>query len=216
MPIIQGHILEGSTIHTDGWASYDGLVTGGYTHHRVYHSHNEFARGKCHVNGIESFWSFAKRRLAKFNGLTDNKFYFHLKESEWRFNNRGADLDKILLKLVKKHKSKQSRPVNLYYITSLKADPAILLDKIRSHWKVEATHWILDVTFNEGKSAIAYDKAAENMPIIKRIALNMIKTYQASSTKKDSVKRIQKMCLINPETIKTILSNSKINLKLNL
>ena len=30
---------------------------------------NEFSGGKSHVNGIECFWSFAKRRLAKFNGL---------------------------------------------------------------------------------------------------------------------------------------------------
>lgn len=86
MPIIQGHILEGSTIHTDGWKAYDGLVLNGYTHHRVFHSHDEFVRGKSHVNGIESFWSFAKRRLAKFNGLTDEKFYLHLKESQFRFN----------------------------------------------------------------------------------------------------------------------------------
>lgn len=52
MPIIQGKILEGSTINTDGWKAYDGLVLNGYTHHRVFHSHNEFARGKSHVNGI--------------------------------------------------------------------------------------------------------------------------------------------------------------------
>ena len=26
MPIIQGKILEGSTIHTDGWRAYDGLI----------------------------------------------------------------------------------------------------------------------------------------------------------------------------------------------
>jgi transposase-like protein len=54
LPIIQGKILEGSTINTDGWKAYDSLVLNGYTHHRVFHSHNEFARGKCHVNGIES------------------------------------------------------------------------------------------------------------------------------------------------------------------
>ena len=97
MPIIQGKILQGSTIHTDGWKAYDGLVINGYTHHRVYHSHDEFARGKSHVNGIESFWSFAKRRMEKFNGLTDEKFYFHLKECEFRFNNRHKDLKLIIL-----------------------------------------------------------------------------------------------------------------------
>jgi transposase len=105
MPIIQGHILEGSTIHTKSWPAYDGLILNGYDHHRVYHSHNEFARGKCHVNGIESFWSFTKRRLAKFNGLTDEKFILHLKECEFRFNNREQNLDELVFKLFKKYVS---------------------------------------------------------------------------------------------------------------
>jgi transposase-like protein len=98
MPIIEGKILEGSTIHTDGWKAYDGLVLNGYDHYRVFHSKDEFVRGKSHVNGIESFWSFTKRRLAKFNGLRDEMFYLHLKESEFRFNNRHNDIYVILLK----------------------------------------------------------------------------------------------------------------------
>jgi transposase len=102
MPIMQGHILEGSTIHTDGWKAYDGVILNGYEHYRVYHSHNEFARGKSHVNGIESFWSFAKRRLAKFNGLTDDKFFIHLYECQFRFNNSPNNL----LKLMKNYNSK--------------------------------------------------------------------------------------------------------------
>lgn len=101
MPIIQGKILEGSTINTDGWKAYDGLILNGYSHHRVFHSKNEFARGKNHVNGIESFWSFCKRRLSKFNGLTDEKFILHLKESEFRFNNRKKNLYSVLLKFLK-------------------------------------------------------------------------------------------------------------------
>ena len=87
MPIIEGRILDGSEIHTDGWKSYDGLIVNGYDHYRVYHAHNEFARGKCHVNGIESFWSYCKRRLAKFNGMNNDKFILHLKECEFRCNN---------------------------------------------------------------------------------------------------------------------------------
>ncbi|MEZ5690089.1 MAG: IS1595 family transposase [Rickettsiales bacterium] len=103
MPIIQGKILEGSSINTDGWKAYDSLVVNGYDHYRVFHSHDEFARGKCHVNGMESFWSFAKRRMAKFNGLTDEKFYLHLKESEWRFNHRCDSIYNLLLKEFRKN-----------------------------------------------------------------------------------------------------------------
>jgi transposase-like protein len=97
LPIIKGKILEGTTIYTDGWKAYDGLILNGYDHYRIFHHDNEFARGKNHVNGIESFWSFAKRRMAKFNGLADEYFILHLKETEFRFNNRDKDLYKILL-----------------------------------------------------------------------------------------------------------------------
>ena len=89
MPIVQGEILEGSTIHTDDWKAYDGLILNGYNHYRVFHSENKFARGKSHVNDIECFWSYAKRRFAKFNGLTDAKSILHLKETECRSNHRN-------------------------------------------------------------------------------------------------------------------------------
>ncbi len=99
--IIEGRVLERSTIYSDGWKAYDGLVLNRYKHYRVYHSHNEFAREKSHINGIESFWSFAKRRLAKFNGLSDETFHLHLKECEYRWNYRDQDLYQILLKLLR-------------------------------------------------------------------------------------------------------------------
>ena len=98
MPILRGKILENTTIYTDGWKSYDGLVLNGYKHYRIYHSENEFARGKNHVNGIESFWSYTKRRMNKFNGIHKSKFLLHLKESEFRFNNRDGNMYKELLK----------------------------------------------------------------------------------------------------------------------
>lgn len=101
LPIIRGRILEGSVVYTDSWKSYDSLILYGYRHKRIHHGKNEFARGKNHVNGIESFWSFVKRRLQKFNGVRKDKFLLYLKESEWRFNNR-KQLRKSLLLLLKR------------------------------------------------------------------------------------------------------------------
>ena len=102
LPIIEWKILEWSTIHSDGWKAYDGLVLNGYDHYRVFHSHNEFARWKSHINWIESFWSFTKRRLSKFNWLTDDMFIYHLKESEFRWNLREKDMYIYLMKLLRK------------------------------------------------------------------------------------------------------------------
>ena len=98
LPIIKGQVLSEATIYTDGWKSYDGLVLGGYKHHRIHHHQNQFARGKNHVNGIESFWSFTKLRLAKLRGLRAQYFFLYLKESEWRWNHRHDNLYLILLK----------------------------------------------------------------------------------------------------------------------
>ncbi|MCB9809726.1 IS1595 family transposase [Candidatus Peribacteria bacterium] len=107
IPIIKGKILEGSTVNSDGWKSYDSLILNGYTHHRVYHSKDEFARGKSHINGIENFWGIAKVRLAKFRGIHKSHFYLHLKESEFRFNYRYQNIYAIILKLLR------NNPLNL-------------------------------------------------------------------------------------------------------
>jgi transposase len=103
LPILKGKVLEGSEVFSDGLGSYDGLVTMGYRHHRVHHSKNEFARGKNHVNGIESFWSFCKRRLVKFNGVRPGRFPEFLKECEFRFNRRDdPDFFATMKKILKK------------------------------------------------------------------------------------------------------------------
>ena len=98
MPIIKGQVLSEATVYTDGWKSYDGLVLGGCKHHRIHHHQNQFARGRNHVNGIESFWSFTKLRLAKLRGIRAQYFFLHLKESEWRWNHRHDNLYLFLLK----------------------------------------------------------------------------------------------------------------------
>jgi transposase-like protein len=100
--IIRGKVALESVIHSDGWRAYDGLVDLGYQKHfRVQHGQNEFVRGRCHINGIESFWSFAKRRLAKFHGVPAKTFYLHLKECEFRFNSREDDAYALILKIVR-------------------------------------------------------------------------------------------------------------------
>jgi transposase-like protein len=102
--IIRGRVEVESVIHSDKWRGYNGLVDIGYSKHfRVDHRDNKFSNGRSHINGIESFWSFAKRRLQKFNGFSKKDFNLHLKECEFRFNNREKDIYKILLNILRKH-----------------------------------------------------------------------------------------------------------------
>lgn len=105
MPIIRRVVKSGSDIYTDGWRSYDALAVSGYNHKKVHHEKNEFVRQKdIHVNGIESFWSFAKRRLSKFNGVPKIYFPIYLLETEWRFNHRNDIVIKVK-NLIKNYQS---------------------------------------------------------------------------------------------------------------
>ncbi len=100
--IIRGRVDLETVIHSDGWRGYTGLVDLGYKKHfRVHHGKNEFVRGKAHINGIESFWGYAKTRLSKFRGIHKKSFYEHLKESEFRFNYRHKNIYHIMLNIFK-------------------------------------------------------------------------------------------------------------------
>jgi len=102
--IIRGKVSPESIIHSDQWRGYSGLVDIGYEkHYRVKHCDDEFANDTSHINGIESFWSYSKRRLQKFHGVPQNTFYLHLKECEFRFNHRNENIYAILLKMFKKY-----------------------------------------------------------------------------------------------------------------
>src|SRR5690606_23088651 len=79
MPIIRKIVKSGSDVYTDGWKSYDALAVYGYNHKKVKHDENEFAREDgSHINGIESFWSWTKRRLNQFNGIRKTHFSRYL------------------------------------------------------------------------------------------------------------------------------------------
>ena len=98
LPIIKGHVLTNSAVCANSWRSYDGLVFAGYSHHRIHHHENEFAGGKNHVNGIESFWRFAKLSMDKISDLRKAQFLGHLLPSQLRWYHRRDNLHKVLLK----------------------------------------------------------------------------------------------------------------------
>jgi transposase-like protein len=107
--IIKGKTGVDSVIHSDGCRGYNGLVDFGYKKHfRVHHGKNEFVRGNSHINGIESFWGYAKTRLVKFKGMDKKMFNLHLKECEFRFNNRKQNIYRVLLGIFRKEPLKLS------------------------------------------------------------------------------------------------------------
>ena len=86
IPIIREKVKPDSIVYTDSFRSYNALDVSEFTHYRINHS-KEFAQDRNHINGIENFWSQAKRHMRKYNGIPKEHFHLFLKECEWRFNN---------------------------------------------------------------------------------------------------------------------------------
>jgi len=78
------------------------LYNSSYSNKRFLTKNYTLCAGKLITNSkiIDEFWDFTKNRLVKFCGLSKENFYFHLKESEFRFNNR-ENLYNIMYKLLK-------------------------------------------------------------------------------------------------------------------
>lgn len=63
-----------------------------------------------------------------------------------------------------------------YYLTSLPCDAARFAQAVREHWGVEnSLHWVLDVSFREDECRIRKDHGAQNMAVLRHMALNLLR-----------------------------------------
>ena len=104
MPIIRDKVQPDSIVYTDSYRSYNALDVSEFHHYRINHSTHFGEQKHNHINGIENFWSQAKRHLRKFNGVPKQHFELFLKECEWRLNiGSPAALLKDLKMLLKEY-----------------------------------------------------------------------------------------------------------------
>ena len=77
-----------------------------------------------------------------------------------------------------------------YYITSLAAKAAPLAEAVRGHWGIEnRLHWVLDVTFGEDSSRVRKAYGPENLGLLRRIALNLLRQEPSKGSLKGKRKR---------------------------
>jgi predicted transposase YbfD/YdcC len=73
-----------------------------------------------------------------------------------------------------------------YYISSLPADAQKIAHAIRSHWEIEnRLHWCLDVQFGDDHARAREGHAANNLAVVRHIALNLIRL---DTSRKASIK----------------------------
>jgi predicted transposase YbfD/YdcC len=92
-----------------------------------------------------------------------------------------------------------------FYLSSLDLTAEGLATKSRSHWHVEnKLNWHLDVTFNEDGNKTRDKVAAENMSLVRKICINLLKH---ESTLKKSLKLKKRKCQMNESYLEKVLFN---------
>jgi predicted transposase YbfD/YdcC len=70
-----------------------------------------------------------------------------------------------------------------YYISNRRLSAKRFLEVIRGHWSIEnSLHWVLDVTFNEDQSRVRTDHGPENLALLRRLAVSMLKAEESSGS----------------------------------
>jgi len=69
-PLISQKVSTGSIVCSDTWKAYTGIAARGYVHRLVNHGEKQYSDGKGnHINGLEGFWGYLKRKLASKGGI---------------------------------------------------------------------------------------------------------------------------------------------------
>jgi len=85
----------------------------------------------------------------------------------------------------------QPEPVIVrYYLLSKRLSPKRMLDVARTHWGIEnQLHWVLDVTLLEDASRSRSDNAPQNLALMRKLALNLLRAHPDKGSIKGKIKR---------------------------
>ena len=133
---------------------------------------------------------FEQAEQINFEGVEHN-FYHMVEEGHGRFEkrtfyatedidwipecNRWRGLKSIVLLVSERTVGDKTTIERRMYISSLRADAQRIAYAIRSHWGIESCHWILDVGFQEDLLKARTGHIAENLSMIRKMALALLK-----------------------------------------
>ena len=121
-----------------------------------------------------------KRTCEKAHGQIEVREYYQTEDIKWlsqRSKWKGLKSIGVEQKTITRQDGTVSVE-NRYFISSLPCDIALFSQAIRKHWSVEVMHWHLDVTFREDANLTIDKLSAQNMNIIRKFCLSILKIVE--------------------------------------
>ena len=77
-----------------------------------------------------------------------------------------------------------------YFLLSQPIPADRLLDIVRTHWTIEnQLHWVLDVVFDEDGARNRKDNGPQNIALVRKIALNLLRSHPDKASIRRKIKR---------------------------
>jgi predicted transposase YbfD/YdcC len=91
----------------------------------------------------------------------------------------------------------------VFFIGSRKASAKVYGKALRNHWSIENNlHWQLDVNFSEDNNRVSRRRGAENLSVLRRLALSLLKQNPA----KESIPCKRLRAALDPDFLREILA----------
>ena len=95
-----------------------------------------------------------------------------------------------------------------YYITSRDMTAEELLFNARKEWSVETMHWLLDVNFDEDFCRVEDKNVQQNLNMLRKLALNIIKQYKVDIKSKRAISKIMLDCLLDCTSLLKVINEN--------
>jgi len=120
--------------------------------------------------------------LDKDHGRLERRRYWITEQIDW-FADRPQweKLRTVALVQAEREIGAQRSVERRVFLCSLPPDARLLERAVRGHWGIEnQLHWVLDVQFDEDQCRVRVGHAAENLALLRRIALNLLRQEKSS------------------------------------
>ncbi len=126
-----------------------------------------------------------KKQSEKARSQIETREYYQTEDIKW-LSGKGEwrGLKSIAMEKMTIRKGEKVQTAFRYYISSLPMDIETMSRVVRGHWSVESMHWHLDVTFREDANHTIDKTAAQNLNIIRKWSLSILKMTTLSFKEK--------------------------------
>lgn len=115
------------------------------------------------------------RTTDKGHGRIEVREYYLITDISWLENRKEWEALKAIGMVVSKRTEKGKQSIETRYYLSSITNGTDFSNCVRQHWGIESMHWLLDVTFKEDKSRIRKENEPENVALLRKMALNVLK-----------------------------------------